>query len=94
MIYFIQAEGVGHIKIGFTDSEDAGVRLATLQTGSPVQLRLIGTIPGTVEDEKNLHRRFASECVHGEWFKPVPHLIKMVHSGDDRNDGLMEVVDR
>lgn len=78
MIYFIQAEGIGHIKIGFTDSDDASVRLATLQTGSPVPLRLLGTFPGLVEDEKNLHRRFASAKVHGEWFKPIPELMRLI----------------
>lgn len=28
MIYFIQAEGIGHIKIGFTGDDDASSRLA------------------------------------------------------------------
>lgn len=54
MIYFIQAEGIGHIKIGFTDKDDAALRLAELQTGSPVPLRLLGVSPGDVLAEKNL----------------------------------------
>jgi hypothetical protein len=78
MIYFIEAVGVGHIKIGFTDGDDALVRLATLQTGSPVPLRLLGTIPGTMEDETNLHRQFAAANVTGEWFKPIPDLLAMI----------------
>jgi hypothetical protein len=78
MLYFIQAEGVGHIKIGFTADDDAAARLATLQTGSPVPLKLLGTVPGTMDDEKNLHRRFASSKVHGEWFKPVPDLVAII----------------
>lgn len=78
MIYFFQAEGVGHIKIGFTDGTDASFRLADLQTGSPVPLRLLGTMPGTADDEKNLHRRFAAHRVHGEWFLPVPDLLALI----------------
>lgn len=78
MIYFIQADGIGHIKIGFTDGEDASSRLATLQTGSPVPLRVLHTMPGTLEDEKNLHRRFASAGVGGEWFKPTSEMLALI----------------
>lgn len=78
MIYFIQAEGIGHIKIGFTDNDDALIRLASLQIGSPVKLRLLGTILGTADDEKDLHRRFAAYRIHGEWFDPVPELLMMI----------------
>ncbi len=78
MIYFVQADGVGHIKIGFTDGEDAAVRLATLQVGSPVPLRLLGVIRGTLSDEKDLHRRFAAHRVVGEWFKPVADLMALI----------------
>ena len=56
MIYFIQAEGVGHVKIGFTDADDADVRLATLQIGSPVPLRLLGTVQGSADEEKDFHQ--------------------------------------
>lgn len=61
VIYFAEAVGVGLIKIGFTESLDAEVRLATLQTGSPVPLRLLGTMEGTIEEEKDLHRRFGED---------------------------------
>ncbi len=78
MIYFAQADGIGHIKIGFTDGEDALGRIDTLQTGSPVPIRLLGTIPGSMEDEKNLHRRFAGARVHGEWFQPIAELLGLI----------------
>lgn len=78
MIYFAEAVGIGHIKIGFTDGEDPACRLDQLQTGSPVPLRLLGTIAGTLEDEKNLHRRFAAARVCGEWFKPIPELLALL----------------
>jgi len=78
MIYLIEAEGVGHIKIGFTDHDDALIRLAQLQTGSPVPLRLLGTIAGDELAEKDLHRRFAASKVHNEWFLPVPELLGLL----------------
>lgn len=94
MIYFIQAEGVGHIKIGFTADEDVLVRLADLQTGSPVPLRVLGTTPGAVVEEKNLHRRFAAHRVHGEWFRPVPELLALINPADAKTCEGVEVAER
>jgi hypothetical protein len=78
MIYFIQDEHLGHIKIGFTDGPDAAVRLKQLQTGSPVGLVLLMTIEGDRETEAMAHEKFASARVHGEWFRPVPDLISFM----------------
>lgn len=94
MIYFIQAEGLGHIKIGFTDHDDTLQRLVQLQTGSPVPLRLLGTIPGTLNDEKTLHRRFASDRVQGEWFKPSTKLLALASPSDPLRCGANAVVSR
>jgi hypothetical protein len=94
MIYFVQAEGVGHIKIGYTDGESADSRLATLQTGSPVPLRILHTMPGTMEDEKNLHRRFASAGVGGEWFKAVPDLLAMIPAAERKACEGVDVAER
>ena len=92
MIYFVQAEGIGHIKIGFTDGEDVNGRIATLQTASPVRLRLLGAIPGGMEEEKDLHRRFAAARVQGEWFKPVAELLALIAPADALVCGKVEVV--
>ncbi len=95
MIYFLEAVGVGNIKIGFTDSLDASDRLSDLQTGSPVPLRLLGTIPGTMADEKDLHRRFASALACGrEWFKPVPELLALIAPKEPLACGKIEVVEQ
>jgi hypothetical protein len=94
MIYFIQADGIGHIKIGFTDNEDAMARLNNLQTGSPVPLRLLHVMPGTMEDEKNLHRRFAATGVGGEWFRPTPALLALIPEAAKPSCGGVEVVER
>ena len=78
MIYFIQDTSVLNIKIGFTGAADAEDRLRQLQTGSPSGLILLATIPGEQKDEHALHERFKDARVHGEWFKPVPDLIRFM----------------
>lgn len=78
MIYFTQAEGVGHIKIGFTDKNDAAFRVAELQVGCPVKLILLGVMDGDRQTELELHRKFSAYCIHGEWFKSAPALMKLI----------------
>jgi hypothetical protein len=92
MIYFAEAVGVGHIKIGFTAGDDAACRLESLQTGSPVPIRLLGTLPGTADDEKDLHRRFGAARVCGEWFKPVPELVALIGTPEGRVCGATAIV--
>jgi Meiotically Up-regulated Gene 113 (MUG113) protein len=55
-VYFIEAIGLSKIKIGTSDNPEK--RLTQLTTGAAVPLKLITTIPGDVELEKSLHRRF------------------------------------
>lgn len=77
VVYFIQPIEGGLVKIGFTTGL-AIDRLASLQTGSPVRLRIIGTMRGTVLDEQRLHGLFAEEREHGEWFRPTERLLAWV----------------
>lgn len=88
-IYFIQAEVLGYIKIGWT--ENLAARLASLRQGSPVPLRPLGAAWGTKEMEHGLHRVFAEERVHGEWFLPSPVLLKYINDHIEKwpeNDGV------
>lgn len=78
-IYFIEMESEGWIKVGFT-AGSAERRMAQLQTGQPRKLRLLGTIPGTLADEKSLHKEFDVYRGNGEWFEPVPELINVIQS--------------
>lgn len=55
-------------KIGHTTS-DPLQRLSTLQTGNPFRVELVGTVPGTIGQERNLHYQFAHKRERGEWFK-------------------------
>lgn len=61
------------VKIGWSESPDA--RIATLQTGNPRKLILLGTKPGTVDDEKALHAKYIGQNVLQEWFRPTQELL-------------------
>jgi hypothetical protein len=67
VIYFVQQGTDGPIKIGV--STDPEQRLRTLQSSSPQPLTLLAFMPGGVESERDLHRRFADGRLEGEWFR-------------------------
>lgn len=72
MIYFIQTLNPmldidkGPIKIGFTD--DIKSRVQQCQVGNPYLIRTLGTMFGFVKEERELHVRFCSSYLRGEWF--------------------------
>lgn len=49
-------------------SKDPQRRLNTLQTGNSTPLQMLLTIPGTIQSERALHRRFKRDHVNLEWF--------------------------
>ena len=55
------------MKIGH--AKNVTVRIASLQTGSSVELRLIRVLDGGQPTEAWLHKRFASYRGIGEWFR-------------------------
>jgi hypothetical protein len=76
-IYFVQPTDGGLIKIGQTRNSPQK-RLAELQIGCPVPLELLGVLPGTIEHERSLHRRFADLRQHNEWFEPGERLLYFI----------------
>lgn len=76
-VYFIQAGNGGPIKIGYTGS-DPKDRLATLQTGNALPLRVLVTVRGTPQDEAALHRLFNKHRMQGEWFAPDDQILAFV----------------
>lgn len=78
MIYFIQDETLSLVKIGYTGGDDPQSRLKALQTGNPCGLTLLYTMPGEQKLEGELHQRFAAARERGEWFRPVPALLKFI----------------
>jgi hypothetical protein len=77
-IYFIGAELTHAIKIG--RSLDVPARLRGLQSHCPDRLRLLGLRPeaGWRGREADLHRRFASLRMWGEWFRAEDSLLSYV----------------
>lgn len=76
-VYFI-TDGEA-IKIGY--STEPKSRLATLQVGSPRQLRILASVPGTEEIEQALHRKFVHLRVpdRREWFRDQRYeIINMI----------------
>lgn len=73
-VYFIGEDenGCSPIKIGVAKNIDA--RKRNLQTGNPLELRLLGWIEAAdpFQLERHLHQRFGATQVRGEWFAIVP----------------------
>lgn len=70
-IYFITTADSLFTKIGWVKcAQWADLRLDQLQIGNPVALRLeLVVSPGTIAQERKLHRRFAALLSRGEWFR-------------------------
>lgn len=68
-IYF--GWGGGLIKIGTT-------RLSPDRRARVLDITLLATEPGSYSRERDLHRRFAPDCAHGEWFQPSDRLLDYI----------------
>jgi transcriptional regulator with XRE-family HTH domain len=75
-VYFMAA-ATGAIKIGY--SKQPSSRLKSLQTANSEQLTLIKAYPGTPSQEVDLHNKFRTLRLKGEWYSPGPALIKFIH---------------
>lgn len=81
-VYFIKSAS-GTMKIGW--SADPAKRLQSLQGASSEGLELIGTVPGTREHERFIHKMLAKHCIGGEWFSAndkVREFVAGILGGD------------
>ena len=81
IVYFMQGQLTGLIKIGHTTRSSLVLRITQCQTGSPDILRLIGIVdyPDSIEyNELYIQQLFNSFRVQGEWFRPNPELIDFI----------------
>lgn len=76
-IYFIRAGQF--IKIGFT-TKMPWARMAELQVGNPEEMTMLFFLPGTIEQEKDFHRKFYQLRARGEWFRLAPELVEFIES--------------
>ncbi|HXO71575.1 MAG TPA: GIY-YIG nuclease family protein [Bradyrhizobium sp.] len=68
VVYFVSIDQNQElIKIGHTTNLTS--RLSSLRTGSPNELQVHLVIPGSRDYEQELHRKFASLRMRGEWFR-------------------------
>jgi hypothetical protein len=75
VIYYIACTATERLKIGYTQGEPE-VRLKQLQTGSAADLRLMACHPGTLETERQIHEKFSSQRLRGEWFEMSEDLLE------------------
>lgn len=66
-VYFIEAVGLGRVKVGFTYKPVR--RFLQIKTACPSHVRMLSVIPGHMELERQLHLEWDSRRVVGEWFE-------------------------
>lgn len=76
LCYFVGAQQVGLVKIGY--AKDVEMRVNHLQVNTPVEVRLLATAEGGLWREREYHIRFAADRVRGEWFKLTPEIEKEI----------------
>lgn len=76
-VYFI-ACGDDLIKIGHTTNLRS--RLCSLRTATPKELRVLLVIPGTRDDEQELHRKFKAYRAGREWFSRCDAIAEFISS--------------
>jgi Meiotically up-regulated gene 113 len=75
-VYFIQGEITRRYKIGYSRSPLTRIELH--QCGSPDRLFVRGLMVAEWSMESKIHRKFARDRVHGEWFEPSEMLEKFI----------------
>jgi hypothetical protein len=71
-VYFATIREQNLVKIGCSFEPES--RLKELQVGCPFTVHIEATLPGHIQEEKALHRRFADDRVRGEWFTITPMI--------------------
>lgn len=80
-VYFIAAEGLDVIKIGFTTNMSQ--RMSDIQGHSPAKLRVIKQVKTTYKTEQTLLALFDEYRLHGEWFTAAPELLAFISKLSD-----------
>lgn len=87
VVYFLQADYGGPVKIGSSTASGVKARVKSLQTGTPYRLVVRRVVQGDVRSlEGDFHRSLASYRVRGEWFYPsrcIRHLARCVSGTHD-----------
>lgn len=74
-VYFAVRHADRAIKIGY--SKNPSERLKSFHSGSG-PCTLVAEMPGNLEHETELHRRFAASRIGGEWFRRTDELVALI----------------
>lgn len=80
--YVYAVDGGDSVKFG--KAMDVDARFSSLQTGSPVDLVLLGSVLGPNTLEKEIHKWAKPHHKRGEWFvkaDPVLRLVELIKAG-------------
>ena len=79
-VYFIRHKNTKPIKIGYTEKETPEDRIASMETGSPFGIELLGFIKSSNAKrlEIELHKEYSSRRVKGEWFNLTEEEVKSI----------------
>ena len=64
-VYFVKSRNL--VKIG--RAKDPYARMLNMQTANGQEIAILGVMPGGAAEESDLHGRFHSDWVQGEWFR-------------------------
>ncbi len=92
-IYFVEAIGIGRIKVGYTGRRPA-IRLSRLKTASPVELRPLGLMRGSRSIEGMIHDHLASCHWRDEWFHAAPLLLDFISEKASPWSSADDIMDR
>ena len=81
-VYFLQCTDTLRIKIGF--STDTKRRVEDINKAASTRVVLLCAVPGTADDERELHQRFRDSRVNHiqsrEWFLATPDLVRHIEA--------------
>lgn len=83
-VYFAADPNGGPIKIGFTTNIEN--RRVTLQPSHFAPIAILASIPGGLVRERLLHLRFATDRLHGEFFRPSFDLWSFIEEARRTGD--------
>lgn len=92
MIYFIQGQESGNIKIGYSITPDK--RLNNLQTAHYEDLNVIGLLHGSMKDEEKLHKMFEDYHLRGEWYSPGDLLLEYINKNSQLKNSVIKLNDK
>lgn len=84
-VYFVSADD-RRVKIGV--ARDVQSRVASLQTGCPDPLVVLGTFPGGALLERAIHAALKTEWIRGEWFWLSDRVRQLIKDGEKHFSAL------